>query len=174
MDSRMSKEVPEKETSVSNTPSILIVDDEPHLCEVLDRLMTKQGYRVRTAPDGATALKLARQMEPDVVLLDVMMPGIDGSEVLRQLRQRTKATRVVIFTAWREDAGPPRVAEIKRDADAFITKPASTRKILASINRVLRLAPRRTTGETTVGRTRPGKPPQRGSAGPISRPVTDG
>ncbi len=127
--------------SVTNTPSILIVDDEPHLRKVLDRLMTKQGYQVRTAADGATALKLVQQKEPDVVLLDVMMPGIDGSEVLRQLRQRTKATRVIVFTAWRESAGPPRVTELKRDADAFITKPASTRKILASVNRVLRLAP---------------------------------
>lgn len=160
--------------SVSNTPNILIVDDEPHLCRVLDRLMRKQGYQVRTAPDGATALRLALQKEPDVVLLDVMMPGINGGEVLRQLRQRTKATRVVVFTAWRESAGPPMVTELKRDADAFIAKPASTRKILASVNRVLRLAP----GEQP-GRRSPGAPGKRrrvkeAPAGPVSKPVTNG
>lgn len=143
--------MPKREMSVSNTPNILIVDDEPHLCEALDRLMSKQGYQVRTAPDGATALKLAQQKEPDVVLLDVMMPGIDGSEVLRQLRQQTKATRVIVFTAWRESAGPPRVTELKRDADAFIAKPASTHKILASVNRVLRLAPSEQPGRRPLG-----------------------
>ena len=143
--------MPEREMSVSNTPNILIVDDEPHLCEALNRLMSKQGYQVRTAPDGATALKLAQQKEPDVVLLDIMMPGIDGSEVLRQLRQQTKATRVIVFTAWRESAGPPRVTELKRDADAFIAKPASTHKILASVNRVLRLAPSEQPGRRPLG-----------------------
>ncbi len=158
--------MPEREISVSHTPNILIVDDEPHLCEALGRLMTKQGYEVRTAPDGATALKLARQKEPDVVVLDVMMPGIDGSEVLRQLRQRTKATRVVVFTAWRESAGPPRVAELKREADAFISKPASTRRILASVNRVLRLSPGEQPGRRPTGARGKNKPYPRSKEDP--------
>lgn len=131
--------MPEEDMNKVNVPDILIVDDEPHLREALGRLMTNQGYRVRTAASGLAALKLAQKREPDVVLLDVMMPGIDGSEVLHRLRQQTKSTRVVVFTAWRETAGPPKITKLKRDADAFITKPASTHKILASVNRVLRL-----------------------------------
>ncbi|MFZ2480588.1 MAG: response regulator, partial [Propioniciclava sp.] len=67
-------------------PSILVVDDEPSLVRVVEGYLTKEGFSVRTAGDGETALAMARESEPDVVVLDLGLPGIDGVEVCRQLR----------------------------------------------------------------------------------------
>ncbi len=72
---------------ITSNPQVLIVDDELPMGNVLRRLMEKEGYGVITAPDGETALQFFREEEPDVILLDLIMPGIDGREVCRRVRE---------------------------------------------------------------------------------------
>ena len=121
-------------------PQILVVDDEPHLCSGLRRVLEKEGYEVTTATDGETALKLAREKEPDIVLLDLMMPGMDGREVCRRLREVTTTTQVIYFTARADPAGPFKSKELRREAEALIAKPATSKRILSKISSVLRRA----------------------------------
>ena len=124
----------------SMIPQILIVDDEPHLRSGLRRLLEKEGYKVATAPDGETALELAREKAPDLVLLDIMMPGIDGREVCRKLREITTTAQVVYLTAKAEPTGPLQLKQLRREANAFIAKPASSKQILSKVNSMLRSA----------------------------------
>src|SRR3954447_14135846 len=87
---------------------VLVVDDEPTLAELLCMALRYEGWEVRTAADGRSAVKAARDFTPDVVILDVMLPDLDGLEVLRKLRARTPALPVLFLTA--RDAVEDRVA----------------------------------------------------------------
>ena len=78
---------------VAGNPQILVVDDELHMCNVLRRILEKEGYRVITAPDGKSALQLIKEKKPDVILLDLMMPGIDGREVCHRVREISTTTQ---------------------------------------------------------------------------------
>ena len=80
-------------------PHILVVDDEPHIVEVVSAYLVREGHRVDTAGDGDTALQLARAEQPDVLVLDVMLPGCSGFDVLRQLRAEGVHSAVVMLTA---------------------------------------------------------------------------
>jgi len=122
---------------VTDDTEILIVDDEPHLCSALHRILTREGYCVRTAPDGETALELCQQKAPDVLLLDVMMPGMDGREVCRRVRESATATYIIYFTARTDSTGLPRLRQLRHEADALIAKPCTTRMILAKVRNVL-------------------------------------
>jgi two-component system alkaline phosphatase synthesis response regulator PhoP len=122
---------------VTGNADILIVDDEPYLCSALHRILTREGYCVRTASDGETALELCRQKAPDVLLLDVMMPGMDGREVCRRVRESAVATHIIYFTARTDSAGLPRLRQLRQEADALIAKPCTTRTILAKVRNVL-------------------------------------
>ncbi|MBL7165077.1 MAG: response regulator [Dehalococcoidales bacterium] len=122
---------------VTGNAEILIVDDEPHLCDVLHRILTREGYQVRTAPDGETALELCRQKAPDVLLLDVMMPGMDGREVCRRVRESEVATHIIYFTARTDSAGLPKLRQLRHEADALIAKPCTTKMILSKVRNVL-------------------------------------
>lgn len=119
---------------------VLVVDDEPHLCNGLRRVLENEGYEVSTAPDGLTALELVDQRTPDVILLDLMMPGMDGREVCRRVREIAPATRVIYFTAKAEPVDPTILRRIRAEADAFITKPATSRQILSKVSNVLQQA----------------------------------
>jgi len=122
---------------VVDSPLVLVVDDELHMCNVLRRILKQEGYQVITAPDGETALRLVKESKPDVVLLDLMMPGIDGREVCRRAREFSTTTQIIYFTAKVELANPLELKELRHEADAFIAKPATSRQILSKVGRVL-------------------------------------
>ncbi len=125
---------------VADSAYVLVVDDEPHLCNGLRRVLEKEGYEVSTAQDGLTALGLVDRRTPDVILLDLMMPGLDGREVCRRVREVAPATQVIYFTAKAEPIDPTIVRQLRAEADAFITKPATSRQILSKVSSVLQRA----------------------------------
>lgn len=115
----------------------LIVEDEENILLSLEFLLTREGYAVTTAGDGAAALQAVRKQTPDLVLLDVMLPLIDGFEVCRQMRAdpALRNTRIIMVTA------RGREAEVERGlslgADAYLTKPFSTRELMDKIRALL-------------------------------------
>ena len=121
------------------SPRILVVDDEPHLRSALKTLLEGEGFAVLTARDGETALRMSREESPDVVLLDLVIPGPDGREVCRRIRQFSDTIRVIYFTGTSEAYHEHTQEQLLAEADALIIKPASKRQILAGIRRVLAL-----------------------------------
>ncbi len=83
----------------TSNPLVLVVDDEPRMCDVIERILKQEGYKVITALDGMAALQLVKEKGPDVILLDLMMPGIDGREVCRRVRELSTKTQIIYFTA---------------------------------------------------------------------------
>ena len=121
---------------VKDKPLILIVDDEPHICAILRRILERERYRVITTPDGKTALQFIREMDIDLILLDLLMPGMDGREICRRSRDFSTKTRIVYFTA-KVEPGLKNLKELRNEADAFITKPATSKQILSIVRKVL-------------------------------------
>lgn len=116
---------------------ILIVEDEPALQETLAYNLTRQGYLTEAAGDGHAALEAARRFLPDLILLDLMLPGLDGIEVCRILRQEMNVP-IIMLTA--RDDEIDRVIGLEIGADDYVTKPFSTRELLARIKAHLRRA----------------------------------
>jgi DNA-binding response OmpR family regulator len=114
---------------------ILVVEDEPTLLETLEYNLVRQGYEVYTATDGPTALDIARQQEPDLLLLDIMLPGIDGIEVCRILRQEMTIP-ILMLTARDEEVD--KVVGLEVGADDYMTKPFSMRELMARVKALLR------------------------------------
>ncbi len=116
---------------------VLIVDDEPHVATLVARNLTQSGYETATAPDGREALKLLDSWGPDLIVLDIMMPEIDGMEVIEILRgdPRTVELPVVILTAKSEDADIAR--GWAAGAHCYITKPFSPEELVTVVNRIL-------------------------------------
>jgi len=104
--------------------SILVVEDEPALVDTLEYNLVRQGYTVNTARDGYTALDLARSLRPDLIVLDVMLPGLDGFEICRTLRQEM-TTPILMLTA--KDDEIDKVVGLEVGADDYLTKPFSMR-----------------------------------------------
>ncbi len=121
---------------VTGKALVLVVDDELQLNKALSRVLENDGYRVITAPDGETALGLIKEKSPDVVLLDLLMPGMDGREVCRRVRKISKATKIIYFTA-KVELDPLKSRELRSEADAFIAKPATSKKLLSTVSKVL-------------------------------------
>ncbi|HWQ45789.1 MAG TPA: response regulator transcription factor [Longilinea sp.] len=115
--------------------TIMIVDDEIALQETLAYNLKHQGYLVETVSDGAAALELARKIHPDLIILDIMLPGMDGFEVCRTLRQEA-STPVLMLTA--RDNEIDRVVGLEVGADDYLTKPFSMRELLARVKAMLR------------------------------------
>jgi DNA-binding response OmpR family regulator len=135
---------------------VLVVEDEPTLLETLEYNLTRQGYEVYTAADGLTALEVAQQQRPDVIVLDVMLPGIDGFEVCRILRREMNVP-ILMLTARAEEVD--KIVGLEVGADDYLTKPFSMRELLARVKALLRRvrlireelaaeADRRSVGET--------------------------
>ncbi len=120
------------------TKSVLLIDDEPDLVRLLDYNLTQAGYAVLSARDGASGLDLAARHAPDVVVVDVMMPGLDGWEVVKRLRAAPATARVSIMmlTAKAEEAD--RVLGLELGADDYLTKPFSVRELVARVRALLR------------------------------------
>jgi DNA-binding response OmpR family regulator len=114
---------------------ILVVEDELTLQETLAYNLKRQGYDVETAGDGPSALTTARQSHPDLILLDIMLPGLDGFEVCRILRQEMN-TPILMLTA--RDDEIDRVVGLEVGADDYLTKPFSMRELMARVKALLR------------------------------------
>ena len=117
--------------------SVLIVDDEPNIVLSLEFLMRQAGYDVRVARDGDAALAAVAESVPDLVLLDVMMPGRDGYEVCQSIRANPACarTRIAMLTARSRDV--EREKGIALGADAYVTKPFSTRALVERVREML-------------------------------------
>ncbi len=123
-------------------PRILVVDDEPAVTDLLAYNLRKAHYDVLVAADGREGLRLARESAPDLIVLDLMMPEIDGLDVCRELRH-TSQVPIIMLTARAEEVD--RVVGLELGADDYVTKPFSVRELLARIKAVLR----RVTPETS-------------------------
>jgi len=117
--------------------SILVVEDEPSLQETLAYNLKKEGYSVETVGDGREALDLARKLKPDLIVLDLMLPGLDGFEVTRVLRKEM-TTPILMLTA--RDDEIDRVVGLEVGADDYLTKPFSMRELMARVKAQLRRA----------------------------------
>ena len=124
---------------------VLLVDDGPVVADVLGRYLTFEGYEVASAKDGAEALALFRSWQPDLLVLDLMLPVIDGMEVCRILRKESQVP-IIMLTARGEETD--RIVGLELGADDYVVKPFSPRELVARIKAVLRRA---VTSQTTVG-----------------------
>ena len=115
---------------------ILIVEDEQNIVDILSFNLGREGYDTVEAYDGPTGLKLALEENPDLILLDLMLPGMDGFDVCRQIRQAGQATPILMLTAREEEAD--KVLGLELGADDYITKPFDAKEVLARIKAVLR------------------------------------
>ena len=115
---------------------ILVVDDEPHIIEFVRGYLERDGYEVMTASDGDSALDLATSAHPDLLVLDVMLPGRSGFDVLRSLRAAGSTVPVIMLTA-RDDL-VDRVAGLELGADDYVVKPFEPRELVARVGAVLR------------------------------------
>jgi two-component system OmpR family response regulator len=115
---------------------VLVVDDEASLCELLSMALRYEGWDVSTAQDGATAVRTAREFRPDAVVLDVMLPDMDGLEVLRRLRADSPLVPVVFLTA--RDAVEDRIAGLTAGGDDYVIKPFSLEEVAARLRGLLR------------------------------------
>lgn len=124
------------------TAKILVVDDEPDILEFLQYNLEKEGFAVVTASDGEAGIQMAEQESPDLIILDIMMPKMDGVEVCRVLRSRPKFAQTVIafLTAREEDFS--QIAALETGGDDYITKPIRPRVFLSRIRALLRRSER--------------------------------
>ena len=116
--------------------TILVVEDEPSLQETLVYNLQKQGYTVESAGDGRTALDTARRVRPDLMLLDIMLPGINGVDVCKTLRRENFQSPIIMLTA--RDDEIDRVVGLEIGADDYVTKPFSMRELVARVKAQLR------------------------------------
>jgi two-component system response regulator MprA len=116
--------------------AILVVDDDAPIRRMLDRTLSAEGYAVETAADGGEALAAIERSAPDLVVLDVGMPGVDGLSVSRRLRAKGLAVPVLLLTA--RDSVPDRVAGLDAGADDYLVKPFATEELLARVRALLR------------------------------------
>jgi len=115
---------------------ILVVDDEPNIVELVQFHLQKEGYKVITGNDGLEAISAIRNQQPDLVVLDVMLPKLDGFEVCKQLRLEQNNIPVIMLTA--KDDEISRVLGLEIGADDYITKPFSPRELIARIKTIFR------------------------------------
>lgn len=132
---------------VSRTPLILIVEDERPIAEVLEGYLRREGFRTERAGDGEAALRLWRVARPDLVLLDVRLPKLDGFEVLRKLREAGD-TPVIMVTARAEDID--KLVGLRMGADDYVVKPFSPPEVVERVKAMLRRAARTTARDTPL------------------------
>ncbi len=123
---------------------VLVVDDEPSLSDLMSMALRYEGWEIRTAATGVAAVRVAKEFRPDAVVLDVMLPDIDGLEVLRRLRGHSPDVPVLFLTA--RDSVEDRIAGITAGGDDYVTKPFSLEEVVARLRGLIRR-----TGGATVG-----------------------
>lgn len=116
-------------------PKILIIDDEPSILNLVSAYLRPEGFEVYTATDGPSGLKAARAYKPELIVLDIMLPGMDGLEVLNRLR-RESSVYVILLTARAEETD--KIVGLSVGADDYVTKPFSPRELVARIKAALR------------------------------------
>jgi DNA-binding response OmpR family regulator len=127
----------DKPTGAEKTATVLVVDDEPTIVEIVGRYMERAGFETYTAPDGYQALDRATEHRPDLVVLDVMLPGIDGIEVMERLQERPgPRIAVILLTARGEESD--RLVGLRNGADDYVVKPFSPAELVARVEAVLR------------------------------------
>lgn len=119
-------------------PTVMVVDDDPTVSEVITRYLEHAGYDVLAVADGVAALQQAEAASPDLVVLDLMLPGLDGLEVFRRLRAHAPVP-IIMLTALGEEAD--RLVGLELGADDYVTKPFSPRELVLRVQSVLRRAP---------------------------------
>jgi DNA-binding response OmpR family regulator len=117
--------------------TILVADDEKHIVQLIKLYLTNEGYQVETAADGQEALDKARRLRPDLIILDLMMPRVDGWEVCRRLRKESNVP-VIMLTARTDDVD--KIVGLELGADDYVTKPFNPRELVARVKAVLRRA----------------------------------
>lgn len=127
---------------------ILLVDDEPSILEFLEMGLVSEGFEVQTAQDGMTAVTLSKQFEPHIVVLDVMMPGMDGFEVCRMLK---KSGNIAVIMLTAKDDVDDRVKGLNLGADDYMAKPFSFEELLARIQARIRNQFPNLMGEVAIG-----------------------
>jgi DNA-binding response OmpR family regulator len=137
MPSPSDKTAPAAPEAVAKAATVLVVDDEPTIVEIVGRYMERAGYETYTAPDGYQALDAATARRPDLVVLDVMLPGIDGIEVMERLQERAgPPIAVILLTARGEESD--RLVGLRHGADDYVVKPFSPAELVARVEAVLR------------------------------------
>lgn len=132
-------DTPVRFTRPDGTPvRVLVVDDEPSLTDLLSMALKYEGWDIRTAPDGQTALAVARDFRPDAVVLDIMLPDIDGLKVLQRMRADGSDVPVLFLTA--KDALDDRIAGLTAGGDDYVTKPFSLEEVVARLRGLIRRA----------------------------------
>jgi two-component system response regulator PrrA len=121
---------------MSARPSVLVVDDDPAIREALDRALRLEGFGVSTRPDGPAALESVEEQVPDVMVLDVMMPGISGVEVVRRLRADGHELPICVLSA--RDELADRVEGLRAGADDYLVKPFELEELVARLHALLR------------------------------------
>ena len=122
---------------------ILVVDDEPTVREIVTRYLAQSGFDVTTAGSGPDALRVAAETEPDLIVLDLMLPGLSGEEVCRQIRRQSMVPIIMLTARARE---PERLQGLELGADDYVVKPFSPRELVARVKAVLRRTATRTVG----------------------------
>jgi DNA-binding response OmpR family regulator len=131
---------------------VLVVDDDPTVSDVVRRYLVRAGFTVTLAADGPSALSAFRDHQPDLVVLDLMLPGLGGLDVCQRLREQASGVPIIMVTALGEEGD--RVAGLERGADDYVTKPFSPRELVLRVQSVLRRAgagPNTATGRLTDG-----------------------
>jgi len=129
------------------TENILVVDDDPHIREVVEFALKKAGYGVVVATDGGSALETFAERRPDLVVLDILMPEMDGTEVCRKIRAESE-TPIIFLTSVDEEVD--RIVGLEMGADDYVTKPFSPRELVARVKAVLRRGRRPATEKKDV------------------------
>lgn len=131
--------------------SILIVEDEQNIVDILSFNLSREGYDTLEAYDGPTGLQLALEQDPDLILLDLMLPGMDGFEVCRRVRESGSSTPILMLTAREEEAD--KVSGLEIGADDYITKPFSMRELIARVGANIRRTAMNTAAAATAAAT---------------------
>src|SRR5512135_1325665 len=119
---------------------VLLVDDEPSILQLARMYLEREGYRVQDVRDGEAALEAVSRLKPDLVVLDIMLPKLDGFEVCRRLRSSGSAAAIIMLTARDEDID--KILGLELGADDYLTKPFNPRELVARVKAILRRSER--------------------------------
>lgn len=134
----------------SNTYKILVVDDDPDIVELLKYNLSSEGYKVKSSSNGIQAVSLAREFIPDLTILDIMMPNMDGVETCRQIRSIPElANKFIIFLTARSEEYSE-IAAFEMGADDYITKPIKPRALISRINALFRREVKKDSGSSKI------------------------
>ncbi|MDH3193519.1 MAG: response regulator, partial [Acidimicrobiia bacterium] len=122
---------------MNQQPRVMVVDDEPTIREVMTTYLQRDGFRVETASTGTEAVEMLRRGLPDLLILDLMLPGVGGLNILKELRANSNVP-VIVLTARTEEAD--RIIGLELGADDYVSKPFSPRELVARVKSVLRRA----------------------------------